>query len=195
MVTETSLSLVLLIWGAFLEKPNKIPFIGLLLALFVLIFRVISVGFVSSVEQLGLSMYSTIQVRMSSSACTQLTNAQQASLTEAQCGPTWLKILCLSYMWWCGLYYANLVLSLIPPSGDDSHQSAKVAELILAQRKSICHQMTQLALQAVCPPITLMLYRLTLIRQYNWIYPLYMKKTLMTIAIQGRIWHILHQHS
>ncbi|KAL9556872.1 hypothetical protein MBANPS3_001659 [Mucor bainieri] len=55
MVSETSLSLVLLIYGAFLDKPNKVPFLGLLLALFVLLFRVATVGFVSSIEQLGLS--------------------------------------------------------------------------------------------------------------------------------------------
>lgn len=56
MVAEISLSLVLLIYGAYQDTPNKIPFVGLLLALFVLIFRVATVGFVSSVEQLGLSM-------------------------------------------------------------------------------------------------------------------------------------------
>lgn len=54
MVTETSLSMILLIYGLFLDKPNKIPYIGLSLALFVLIFRVTSVGFVSSTETLGL---------------------------------------------------------------------------------------------------------------------------------------------
>ncbi|KAL7319601.1 hypothetical protein PS15m_002725 [Mucor circinelloides] len=54
MVAETSLSLALLIYGLFVDKSNKIPCIGLLSALFVLIFRVATVGFVSSAEKLGL---------------------------------------------------------------------------------------------------------------------------------------------